>query len=119
MEKVKLTKEEFIKRAMNGERFRWNGGEFFYDNSKHNPFRLDDDALKGCWDYLNGENEFEVVQPKPKTKIVKEWMISSNNNNYWSIVDTLLTDEEIREYYGSGYTYKPTGREFEVEDESI
>lgn len=120
MEKVKLTNEEFIKRAMNGERFRWNGGEFFYDNSKLNPFRLDDDGLKGYWNYLNGENEFEVVQPKPKTKIVKEWMISSNkNNNYWSIVDTLLTDEEVREYYGSGYKYKPTGREFEVEDENI
>lgn len=123
MEKVKLTKEEFIKRAMNGERFRWNSGEFFYDNSKHNPFRLDDEALKGCWDYLNGENEFEVVQPKPKTKIVKEY-IYKTDNDYWKVCDRLMSESEAKSYFTRANffydtIYKSTDREFEVEDESI
>ena len=35
--KVKLTKEEFIKRSMNGDVFELDGFKYFYDNSKNIP----------------------------------------------------------------------------------
>ena len=121
MEKVKLTKEEFIKRAMNGERFRFKDCEYFYDNTKQNPFRLDDYELKVCWDDLNGENEFEVIPQKPKTKIVKEY-IYKTDNDYWKVCDRLMSESEAKSYFTRANffydtIYKSTDREFEVEDE--
>ena len=115
--KVKLTKEEFIKRSMNGEVFELDGYKFFYNKDKTNPFRMEEQDLKGCWSYFNGETEFTVVEPEPKTKIVKEWMHKSTvGKNQWFIIDKLMTDKEAKEHFRV-LKYKPTGREFEVEDE--
>ena len=113
--KVKLTKEEFIKRSMHGEMFEFDGYKFFYDSSKIIPFRVDDHDLRGLWCYFDGENEFTVIEPKPKTKIVKEWMFL-DVLNIWCIANILITDEEAKEHFGE-LKYKPTGRVFEVEDE--
>lgn len=123
MEKVKLTKEEFIKRAMNGERFRFKGCEYFYDNTKQNPFRLDNDELYGNWCHFNDKNEFEVIQPKPKTIILKEY-IYKTDNDYWKVCDRLMSESEAKSYFTRANffydtIYKSTDREFEVEDESI
>ena len=115
--KVKLTKEEFIKRSMNGEVFELDGYEYFYDKDKINPFRIDECDLKGWWSYFNGKNEFTVVEPKTKTKIVKEWMYNSTGGiSQWYIVDKLMTDNEAKEHFKE-HEHKPTGREFEVPDE--
>jgi hypothetical protein len=113
--KVKLTKEEFIKRSMKGEVFELYNCKFFYDKDKTNPFRIEGDDLNGCWSYLDGINEFTVVEPELKTKIVKEWLYK-DVLNIWHISGNLLTDEEAKEYFKMP-KYKPTGREFEVEDE--
>ena len=112
--KVKLTKEEFIKRSMNGEVFIFSGYKYSYDESKNNPFRIEDVGLNGGWEAFNGINEFTVIEPKPKTKIVKEWMFL-DVLNIWCIANILITDEEAKEHFGE-LKYKPTGREFEVED---
>lgn len=116
MEKAKLTKEEFIKRAMNGERFRFKGCEYFYDNTKQNPFRFDNAELYGNWCHFNGENEFEVIPPKPKTKIIKEWKYRDKNGRIF-IHSELLTEEEAKERFEKDFYFESTGREFEVEDE--
>ena len=113
--KVKLTKEEFIKRSMNGEVFELDGYKFFYDNNEKNPFRLEDEDLEDNWSQFNGINEFTVVEPKAKTKIVKEW-ICRTAINQWHVSDHLFTDDEAKKYFELR-TYKPTGREFEVPDE--
>lgn len=112
--KVKLTKEEFIKRSMKGEVFELYDCRYFYDSNKINPFRIDDVGLGGCWDNFNGINKFTVVEPKKKTKIVKEWLYK-DVLNIWHISGNLFTDEEAKEYFDMP-KYKPTGREFEVED---
>lgn len=113
--KVKLTKEEFIKRSIKGEVFEFDGYKFFYDKDKTNPFRMEEQDLNGCWDYFNGETEFIVVEPEPKTKIVKEWLYK-DVLNIWHISVNLFTDEEAKKYFKM-LKYKPTGREFEAEDE--
>ena len=115
--KVKLTKEEFIRRSMNGEVFELDGFFYSYDSSERNPFRIDDMVLDGYWDDFNGINEFTVVEPKQKTKIVKEWMYSEKNK-YWCISNMLMTNKEAESFYSkyTDYIYKPTGRELEVPD---
>lgn len=110
--KVKLTKEEFIKRSMKGEVFELDGYKYFYDNSKNIPFRIGDVGLYGGWVAFNGINEFTVVEPKEKTKLVKEW-IYLDSLGVWHLSDNLLTDKKAKEHFG-GLRYKPTGREFEV-----
>ena len=113
--KVKLTKEEFIKRSMNGEIFKHDGYCYFYDKEENIPFRCDDSYLHGYWGYFDGINEFTVVEPNKKTKIVKEWM-HLDVLKIWHISGNLFTDEEAKEYFRL-FKYKPTGREFEVPDE--
>ena len=110
--KVKLTKEEFIKRSMNGEVFELNGCKYFYNENEKNPFRFEELGMDESWGDFNGENEFTVVEPKPKTKIVKEWMYL-DALNIWYIANILITDEEAKEHFGA-LKYKPTGREFKV-----
>ena len=115
--KVKLTKEEFIKRSMNGEVFELYDCKYFYDKDESNPFRLDGVDLINNWSQFDGVNKFKVVKPKAKTKIVKEWMHKSAvGDNLWFIIDKLMTDEEAKRHF-KGLKYKPTGREFEVPDE--
>ena len=115
--KVKLTKEEFIRRSMNGEVFELDGFFYSYDSSERNPFRIDDMVLDGYWDDFNGINEFTVVEPKSKTKIVKEWIYNiPEDKNQWLTIDKLMTDNEAKEHFGE-LKYKPTGREFEVPEE--
>ena len=91
--KVKLTKEEFIKRSMNGEVFELDDFFYFYDSSKKNPFRVEDIGIDGSWGDFNGINEFTVVEPEPKTKIVKEWLYK-DVLNIWHISSNLFTDEK-------------------------
>ena len=115
--KVKLTKEEFIKRSMNGEVFGLDGFLYFYDENEKNPFRFEELGMNESWGDFNGENEFTVVEPEPKTKIVKEWMYKRTVGKcQWHTVDRLMTVEEAKEHF-MGVVYKPTGIEFEVEDE--
>ena len=112
--KVKLTKKEFMKRSMNGEVFELDGYKYFYDENEKNPFRFEELGMNESWGDFNGENEFTVAKPKTKTKIVKEWMFL-DVLNIWCIANILITDEEAKEHFGE-LKYKPTGREFEVED---
>ena len=113
--KVKLTKEEFIKRITNGEVLVLDGYKYFYDEKEKNPFRIQEVGMNGdkyfydekeissfiideigideSWGDTDGLNEFTAIESKQKTKIVEEWM------------------------YVDYSTYKPTGREFEVPDE--
>ena len=115
--KVKLTKEEFIKRSMSGEVFKLNDCKYFYDAELDIPFRCDNSYLHGDWRYFNGINEFTVVEPKSKTKIVKEWIYNiPEDKNQWLTIDKLMTDNEAKEHFGE-LKYKPTGREFEVPEE--
>ena len=115
--KVKLTKEEFIKRSMRGEVFELNGYKYFYDEKEINPFRIERMGMNGSWGDFDGVNEFTVVEPKSKTKIMKEWMYSSNViKNQWCLVSRLMTADEAMDYF-EALKYKPTGREFEVPDE--
>ena len=110
--KVKLTKEEFIKRSMKGEVFKHDGDIFYYDAKHINPFRWGDEDLKGLWVYFDGEREFTIVEPKPKTKIIKEFLYLNNTN----MIETIwLSDNEVLKYFASSY-YLFTGREFEVPD---
>lgn len=67
------------------------------------------------------ENEFEVVQPKPKTKIVKEYLYKLVDSGYWEVYNRLIPESEAKSYFSrinfsSDVIYKPTGREFEVDD---
>lgn len=118
MEKVKLTKEEFIKRSMNGERFLYNGDIYHYDDSRNYPFRsenLEHSAnsadIIGCWNLFNGENEFEIVKEQPKTKIVKEFFYKDSTGEYY--LGGLKTEERIKARYQD---YILTGREWEVKE---
>ena len=112
--KVKLTKEEFIKRSMDGEVFEFDSYKYFYDENEKNPFRFEELCMNESWGDFNGKNEFTVVEPKnkTKTKIVKEWMYL-DSLGVWHLLDSLLTDKKAKKYFGE-LRYKPTGREFEV-----
>ena len=114
--KVKLTKEEFIKRSMDGEVFEFDGCRYFYDKKEDNPFRVGFVAINNNWRYFKGETEFTVIEPKSKTKIVKEWMYLLNESGMWYIANILITDEEAKKHFEM-LKYKPTGREFEVPEE--
>ena len=116
--KVKLTKEEFIKRSMNGEVFELYDCKYFYDEKEINPFRIQEAGITESWGDFDGVNEFKVIEPKPKTKIVKEWMYKNmDDDTRWAINSTLRPDKEALEAFKSNYIYQPTGREFEVPDE--
>ena len=62
--KIKLTKEEFIKRSMAGDVFEYIGCRYFYDATKIIPFRFDEEDLLGNWDRFDGKIEFNLVIPK-------------------------------------------------------
>ena len=113
---VKLTKEEFIKRSMLGDRFIFNRFEYYFDTTEMNPFRVGRTELNYNWRFFNGRNEFTVVEPEPKTKIVKEWMCKDDYGD-WCIISRLMTKEEAMGYFKNHY--KPTGREFEVESNDV
>ena len=113
--KVKLTKEEFIKRSMAGEVFEFDSYKYFFFFFEKNPFRFEELGMDESWGDLNAENEFTVIEPKQKTKIVKEWMFL-DVLNIWHTSGNLFTDEEAKEHF-KVLKYKPTGREFEVPDE--
>ena len=122
MEKVKLTKKEFIERAMNGEIFAGKEFKYFYDETKDSPFRITnlksniESSIYSNWIIFNGENEFEIIPPQPKTKIVKEWKYRDKNGRIF-IHSELLTEEEAKERFEKDFYFESTGREFEVPDE--
>ena len=72
MKQFTLTKEEFITRSMAGEVFLdKNLSRFYYDNSKEQPFRLNNVPLTTAWYIFNGQKLFTLEQPKPK--IERRW----------------------------------------------
>lgn len=83
MEKVKLTKEEFIKRAMNGEVFELNGDKYFYDVNKTGPFRFNDSPLKEAWETIDGKNEFTVVEPETEIESWAEFLVYKSDTDRW------------------------------------
>ena len=127
MEKLKLTNKEFIERSMNGESFVWNKFKYFYDETKDSPFRITnlesnkESSLYSAWVVFDGKNEFEVIQPKLKTKIVKEYIYKRDNDS-WKVCDILMSELEAKSYFTRSnffydIIYQSTGREFEVPDE--
>jgi len=116
METVKLTKEEFIKRSMQGEVFEFHKGKYSYDSTKRVPFRVNDVNLDNSWDLFNGINEFTVVKPEPKTEEVFEWMYK-NSSGDWHIAGNLYTRKQAHEHFNDTYgeQYRKTGRSFIVE----
>ena len=62
--KIKLTKEEFIKRSMAGDVFEESECRYFYDATKTIPFRFNEEDLLGNWDRFDGKIEFTLVIPK-------------------------------------------------------
>ena len=110
MEKVELTKSEFIRRSMNGEVFELNGQKYFYAESDEEPFRLDLDGLNGLWRSLDGINEFTVVEPEVEMITVYEWVVTKNKVDYY-ITNILYSEEEA---YLEWDNPIKTGRSFEV-----
>ena len=113
MEKIKLDKATFIKRAMNGDVFDWNGRKYCYDAEEKSPFRVNDSSMDYSWHNINGINEFTVVEPKPKTEEVFEYMYKSLDG--WIIDNELMTEEEVKHTYTKSTAYKATGRSWIVE----
>lgn len=60
----KLTKEEFIKRSMAGDRFKFDKSIYCYDKNEIVPFRVDGTALHTGWYKFDGINEFTLVEPE-------------------------------------------------------
>ena len=110
MEKVKLTKSEFIRRSMKGEAFELAGQKYFYDETIESPFRLNDDMLRSMWAELNGINEFTVVEPEVEMVTVCEWLVTHNKVDYY-IAKVLCTEETANNKWDNPIK---TGRSFEV-----
>ena len=92
MTKFTLTKEEFIKRSMNGEVFIHDlyNNKYFYDDKYTNPFRFNKEALNIHWDDLNGKDLFIVENPKPIKERRWKWQKDKKDISY---ISEYITDK--------------------------
>jgi len=110
MKTFKLTKEEFIRRSMDGDKFEFNGSLYHYDQTKSVPFKIDNITLGYGWDTFNGINEFTLVEPKPKTE--KQWLWRNLDNSGTWVVSQGFYSEKIA--WGSWIKLDYTEIEVEV-----
>lgn len=92
MKPFSLTKEEFITRSMAGEVFLdKNLSRFYYDNSKKQPFRLNDVPLTAAWSIFNGQELLTVEKPKPRIERRWKWRkdkLNCTEESYYYYSDT-------------------------------
>lgn len=76
MKPFKLTKEEFIKRSMAGEKFIGKVGDIFhYDGTHISPFRINQTVIGNSWNDFNNDSDalFTLVQPEPVIERRYKW----------------------------------------------
>lgn len=87
-----LTKEEFIKRSMNGEVFINREDRYFYDKGEYDPFMVNNSALDGAWSNFNGKTLFTLEEPKPI--IERRWRWLSDTSKYTEVSARYYSDKE-------------------------
>jgi len=95
MKTFKLTKGEFIKRSMAGDKFIYDNNIYYYNNDEKLPFRFDGTSLHEAWQFINGSNEFTLVKPKPKTE--KQYLWRYNNLGDWKNTATYYSEKDSRD----------------------
>lgn len=106
--KITLTKDEFIVRSMAGERFRYEGRTYHYDNSFINPFRVEEYSIGAYWGYIDGKNIFEILEPEPK--IERRWKWRRNSKGRTDETSSYLSDT-----YAESHNYEINGW-YKIED---
>lgn len=108
------SKEHMAQELMSGKRFISESGlDIYFDTTCDNPFRCGADSILGSTWKIYEQNIWKEVNPTPK--VVYEWMFLTTDNQ-WVISDNLATEETAANRFENlGYTYRKTGRSFEVE----
>lgn len=96
-DEIALSKEDFIRFAIEGYEFSFLSCIYSYDDSFDNPFRVDSGGLQIHWININSKNKFKVVK-SPYEFEWKCYKCIKNGIAYFVETDNLSSIKEYIQY---------------------
>jgi hypothetical protein len=104
------TPEELAERLRLGEKWEAEGYSVcYYDESRLNPYLVDNYPIAGAWCLCDGETEWTLVEPEKKYITERRWMWLRNDIVGRTAYSSYLSDSHAFKYtYAEQGWYKAT-----------